>query len=110
MRKEKSLRLVIDASVVKAAGEKSPDPTSVGSRAILETILEVCHQVVLWHEIGEEWNRNSSKFSARWKARMIGKKKCAILADCPTEEILDLLGGCFFASKGWLTRNVASSR
>lgn len=76
MAKRTSRRLVIDASVVQAAGpEGATFPTSKNCRDFLKAVLTVCHQVVLTPDIGDEWKTHLSRFSRMWRVSMEAKKK-----------------------------------
>ena len=76
MGKRISRRLVIDASVVHAAGaEGATFPTSQHCRDFLKTVLTVCHQVVMTPEIGDQWKLHRSRFSRKWRVSMEAKKK-----------------------------------
>jgi hypothetical protein len=76
MRPENSKRLVIDASIARAAG-RAEHPISRTCRIFLEGVLSICHRVVLTKEIQEEWNRNQSKFTLSWRSSMVARKKAA---------------------------------
>ena len=60
-----SKRLVIDASVARAAGgEDATFPISVYCRDFLQAVLDISHRVVMTPDIRDEWNKHQSK-SAR---------------------------------------------
>lgn len=67
-------RLVIDADVVRSAGE-SEKPTSSACRKFLATVLNVGHHVVMTQAIREEWHRHMSKYSRKWQTRMWGRRR-----------------------------------
>ena len=69
-----SHRVVVDASVVRAAGE-TDHPVSSASRACLETIRRICHHVVITPAIRKEWDRHMSRFSRKWKVSMAARRK-----------------------------------
>lgn len=76
MKRRRGRRVVVDADVCRAAGESSMQ----GSRAyacavVLRTVYSVCHRVVFSQRIKEEWDRNRSRFAARWLREMLGRKK-----------------------------------
>ncbi len=87
-RAKKSLRVVIDASVARAAGSSS-DPTASACREILQEILDVCHRVVFSQEIKAEWRRHESRFFLQWRTAMVGKKKQVVVSSLPTESVID---------------------
>ncbi|HQL88132.1 MAG TPA: hypothetical protein PLH67_10995 [Lentisphaeria bacterium] len=66
--------IVVDASVVRAAGE-TQHPVSSACRECLLSILEICHRVALTEPIREEWGRHLSRFSRKWKYRMAARRK-----------------------------------
>ncbi len=76
MAKVTSRRLVIDASIVHAAGpEGATFPTSKNCRDFLEAVRTICHQVVMTPEIRDEWKLHLSRFSRKWRVSMEAKKK-----------------------------------
>jgi hypothetical protein len=83
MRAKVSRRLVIDASVARAAGGKGATfPLSKHCRDVLQTTLDVCHRVVMTDAIREEWNKHQSAFARGWRTAMIARKKI-IFQDVP---------------------------
>jgi hypothetical protein len=92
-----SKRLVIDASVARAAGgEDATYPISVYCRDFLEAVLNICHRVVMTPDIRDEWNKHQSKSARIWLRRMVAKKKlcpCDIAVDddlwCQVEAIAE---------------------
>jgi hypothetical protein len=81
-----SKRLVIDASVARAAGT-TEHPVSAACRAALETILQVCRRVVATAEISEEWRAHRSRFFAAWLASMTARKKVARTVPAEADEL-----------------------
>jgi len=67
-------RLVIDASVLRAAGQ-SDHPTSHRCRAFLDEVLRICHKAVVSGSAATEWRRHSSRFSLAWQAAMASRGK-----------------------------------
>jgi len=84
-----SRRIVVDASVMRSAGETS-HPDSVLCREFLLAILEICHRVVLTPEIEREWRRHASRFSMQWLATMRRRRK--VVDVNPTITLASLLG------------------
>ena len=74
MKGKKSRLLVVDASIMRGAGQ-TEHPVSKACRNFLEAILTICHRVVLTPEIREEWNRHQSKFARKWRVQMNARKK-----------------------------------
>lgn len=69
-----SKRLVVDASVARAAGE-TVHPVSSACRETLEEIRKVCHRLVLSPDLRREWSAHASKFSRKWLANMENARK-----------------------------------
>ena len=65
--------LVIDASVLRGAGEKAGH--SAHCTQVLSTILEICHRAVFCSEIQTEWNKHQSRMAVKWRAAMNARKK-----------------------------------
>lgn len=74
MKSANSKRLVIDASVARAAG-RTDHPISKACRVFLEGVLKICHHLVLTKETSEEWKRHQSKFALLWLSSMFARKK-----------------------------------
>lgn len=71
-----SKRLVIDASVARAAGgEDATYPISKNCRDFLKATLTICHSAVMTSEIENEWKKHQSTFASRWRRSMEGRKK-----------------------------------
>jgi hypothetical protein len=77
--KVRSVRLVIDASIAMAAGETSMHPTSRNCREFLQSVLSICHSMVLTRPIQGEWNKHQSGFARKWRASMMARKKIEIV-------------------------------
>lgn len=69
-----SRRIVVDASVARAAGE-TEHPTSQRCRQFLLDMLVICHKVVMSDDIAREWKKHASGYSIRWLAAMRSKGK-----------------------------------
>lgn len=77
-----SKRLVIDASIAKAAGgEDATFPSSKHCRDFLKEVLRICHRVVWTEEIAREWNRHQSNYARRWRVAMRQKGKEVFLKE-----------------------------
>ncbi|WP_437724230.1 hypothetical protein [Sorangium sp. So ce861] len=88
MRAKTSRRLVIDASVARAAGgEGATYPLSKHCRDALRTVLDVCHRAVMPPAIREEWNKHQSVFASQWRVAMVARKKL-ILEDTRPDPML----------------------
>jgi predicted nucleic acid-binding protein len=78
-------RLVIDASIARAAG-LTDHPVSRACREFLESVLTICHRMVLTDPIREEWERHASQYTRKWRAAMWARKKVIRLgSDLPDE-------------------------
>jgi hypothetical protein len=69
-----SRRIVVDASVAGAAGERS-HPSSQMCRQFLLDMLTICHKAVMSPELMTEWGNHASNYSVRWLAAMRSKRK-----------------------------------
>ena len=77
MRSRDSKRLVVNASVARAAGgEEATVSVSISCTEFLETFRDECpHHVVMTPELSEEWEENQSRFAATWLRSMIARKR-----------------------------------
>ena len=77
MRSRDSKRLIVNASVARAAGgEEATVSVSINCTEFLETFRDECpHHVVMTPELSEEWETNQSKFAATWLKSMIARKR-----------------------------------
>ena len=81
--------LVVDASVVCAAGE-TEHPISSSCRKSLEAIRRICHRVAVTPAIQEEWKNPMSRFSRKWYCSMAARKKLQLVASAKI--VLDTAG------------------
>ena len=56
---KQSRLLVVDASVLRAAG-CSGDPQAGLCSQILQDIMQICHRVAISQEIADEWDKHQS--------------------------------------------------
>ena len=77
MRAKHLKRLVVNASVARAAGGvDATDSVSINCTEFLEIFRdESSHHVVMTPELSEEWNKHQSNFSVRWLKSMIARKR-----------------------------------
>ena len=77
MRSRNLKRLVVNASVARAAGgESATASVSINCTEFLETFRdESSHHVVMTPELSEEWNEHQSIFAARWLKSMIARRR-----------------------------------
>ena len=69
-----TLTLVVDTDIAKAASTKE-EPRASASRAVLDTMLAVCHRLALSHEQESEWITHASGYTLTWMKAMQGKGK-----------------------------------
>lgn len=78
------VRLVIDASIARAAGpELATYPTSVRCRNFLQTVFDTRHKMVMTPAIREEWNKHASTFARSWMVNMRRFKRIADVSISP---------------------------
>jgi predicted nucleic acid-binding protein len=70
---KQSRLLAIDASVLRSAGAK--EGHSSHCAALLSSVLEICHRTAFSSEIKVEWDKHQSRFSIKWRASMVARKK-----------------------------------
>ncbi|MCY3551725.1 MAG: hypothetical protein OXH39_14790 [Candidatus Poribacteria bacterium] len=77
MRSRNLKRLVVNASVARAAGGKGATASvSINCTEFLETFRDECpHHIVMTPELSEEWDAHQSNFAARWLKSMIARKR-----------------------------------
>lgn len=82
MRARDLKRLVVNASVARAAGGKGATASvSINCTEFLETFRDECpHHIVMTPELSEEWNAHQSNFAARWLKSMIARKRFDYIA------------------------------
>lgn len=84
--------LVVDASVVRSAGE-TEHPMSSSCRNCLEAIRRICHRVAVTPAIREEWNKHMSRFSRKWRRSMAARRK-PLQTVTSADIVLDSAGLC----------------
>ena len=77
MRARDLKRLVVNASVARAAGgQEATVSVSINCTEFLETFRDECpHHILMTPELSEEWNAHQSNFAARWLKSMIARKR-----------------------------------
>jgi hypothetical protein len=77
MRKGKSRRLVIDASVARRAGigPKAQAADKKYCRAFLRAVVTICHHVAMTDEVLEEWKKHERDFARKWRVGMVARRK-----------------------------------
>lgn len=101
MRAKVSRRLVIDASVARAAGgADAAFPLPRQCRDFLRTMLVACHRVVLTRAVSAEWKKHESVFAREWRAAMVARKK-VLLLDVPEDaDLRDAIEGAAETERG----------
>ena len=91
MRSRGLKRLVVNASVARAAGgEKATASVSINCTEFLETFRdESPHHVVMTFELSEEWNEHQSNFAAAWLKSMIARKRFVYIQPPLNSELSD---------------------
>jgi hypothetical protein len=74
MKGKHSRLVVVDASVARSAGE-TEHPMSSSCRETLDSILKICHRVIMTEAIRLEWKRHQSRFTRIWYRSMVARKK-----------------------------------
>jgi hypothetical protein len=77
--KVRSRVLVIDASIARAAGDVSMNPTSWSCREFLQAVLDLCHRMAMTAPIQKEWNEHQSRFARRWRKSMMARRKIEVV-------------------------------
>lgn len=75
-----STALVIDASVLRSAGE-TEHPVSSACREFLERVPHAGLGVISTPELRQERNRHASRYSSRWFSNMVATKRMVYLSD-----------------------------
>ncbi len=83
-------QLVIDASIMRAAGD-SEDAVSASCRNFLEKVRTTCHRAVMTEAIRAEWRKHQSVFSAVWLGRMNRVAKVVRLTVAEDSDLRDAL-------------------
>lgn len=75
-----SRRIVIDASVARAAGgEDAVHPLPKQCRDFLKTTLAVGHRAVLTPPVSAEWKKHESMFARQWRFTMMARKRLLLV-------------------------------
>lgn len=74
MNPQKSKLLVIDASIVG----QNEYPASKQCRDLLNSVLEICHKIIITPDISEEWKAHELRFIKRWRRQMDARKKIIV--------------------------------
>ncbi len=85
-----SKNLVIDASIAHSAGQKE-HPSSKHCRELLDSILAICHKMVMTKDIRDEWNNHQSIYAKEWRYTMTSRGKIISPASSSNNILLDKL-------------------
>ncbi|OYQ63362.1 hypothetical protein B9G53_17465 [Pseudanabaena sp. SR411] len=81
--------LVIDASIARSCGAPNATfPTSKNCRDFLNSVLTICHRMVLTDDIKEEWDKHQSIYAKKWRSSMVAKRKVEYRADVAFNQAL----------------------
>jgi hypothetical protein len=84
-KKIASKRLVIDASIARAAGGRE-NPTSQRCTSFLTIVRDEGHRMVMTPDIYKEWQKHEARFAYRWRTSMVAQKQ---MAHFRTEAVFD---------------------
>lgn len=96
--------LVVDASVMRAAGE-SDHPVSSAARKTLRAILNICHRVAVTPSIRSEYRDHQSRFATKWQCRMAARQKP--LKDVTPSNLALKLSNWNSKDRGAITKDIA---
>jgi hypothetical protein len=83
-----SRRIVVDTDVASSASLTNY-PRSKACRLVLETILAVCHKVVLTPQQDAEWRNHRSRYTLGWLRQMAARGKWHRLPEEPNTGLVD---------------------
>ena len=95
MQSRDSKRLVVNASVARAAGgEGATASVSISCTEFLETFRDECsHRIVMTPELSAEWDEHQSKFAAGWLKSMIARKRFDYVKSPANQALRDEIEG-----------------
>jgi hypothetical protein len=97
MVRKRPVVLVVDASVLRAAGESSRGWSSA-CRGFLDQILEICHHVVVCGELRKEWRRHRSIVGSIWLKSMYAHNKVDRVEPGPVRSLEKRIGSVGFTT------------
>ena len=87
--------LVVDATVIRAAGDSTEYPISTTCRDILKDILDICHRCAINKQLRTEWLDHASRYARLWLVQMNSRGKIRYLPESDPRDfsnrILDAL-------------------
>lgn len=85
---KKSIALVIDADIARAAGgEDATHSTPKNCRDFLKAVLKHYYILVMTSEIKAEWKKHQSLFAKKWLQEMYGRKRIRVARPEHDEEL-----------------------
>jgi hypothetical protein len=101
MPPRRSRRLVIDASVARAAGgPEAAFPTSIHCRDFLDTVRATAHRVVMTRDIFAEWKNHRSRLAHVWQRSMVAKRRIIFLEVAPNTKLRHKVGTLPISKRG----------
>lgn len=97
MVRRRPVVLVVDASVLRAAGESSRGWSS-SCREFLDQILGICHHVVVCGELRKEWRRHRSIVGSVWLKSMYAHNKVDEVRPGPLGSLQKRIGSVGFTT------------
>ena len=89
---KKNKELVIDASILRAAGgEEATHPVSTNCRDFLGRVLIICHHVPTTLLIRKEWKKHESNFAVGWWKSMTARKKINYLEESNYDDFVEVI-------------------
>lgn len=80
MRAKGPRRLVVDASIARAAGgEDAVHPLPKRCRDFLRAMLSTGHRAVLTPAVSAEWKKHESLFARQWRVAMLARKRLELI-------------------------------
>ena len=94
MRSRDLKRLVVNASVARAAGgEEATASVSINCTEFFEAFRDECpHHILMTPELSEEWDAHQSNFAARWLKSMIARKRFDYITPPEDTALSDKIG------------------
>lgn len=80
-------RIVIDASIARAAGDASMHPVSKNCREILQAIDNGKIIIITANELTEEWKKHQSRYFKTWLVSMVAKRRFEYISESIRDDI-----------------------
>jgi hypothetical protein len=88
-------KLVIDASIARAAGGKSAiQAQSKDCRDCLQAMLEHRHKMVMSAELKAEWDKHQSRFAKTWRSQMLARRRFVALQTPLNASLIKTISDC----------------